>query len=76
MQSAWAIGYGFAALVNLIVLPLWGWRGVFFVGVLPALFTLWIRRSVEEPEIWLGASAHGAARRGRIGCCSRRRIAR
>src|SRR5205823_7402601 len=52
VQSAWAIGYGLAALVNLLVLPVWGWRGVFFVGVLPALFTLWIRRRVEEPRIW------------------------
>src|SRR5437899_8151584 len=33
VQSAWAIGYGLAALVNLIVMPIWGWRGVFFVGV-------------------------------------------
>jgi MFS family permease len=53
VQSAWAIGYGLAALVNLIVMPLWGWRGVFFVGVVPALFTLWIRRNVEEPKLWL-----------------------
>ena len=52
VQSAWAIGYGLAALVNLFVMPLWGWRGVFFVGVLPALFTLWIRRNVEEPKMW------------------------
>jgi MFS family permease len=52
VQSSWAIGYGLAALVNLLVMPLWGWRGVFFVGVLPALFTLWIRRRVEEPVIW------------------------
>ncbi len=52
VQSSWAIGYGLAALVNLIVMPVWGWRGVFFVGVLPALFTLWIRRKVEEPELW------------------------
>jgi MFS family permease len=52
VQSSWAIGYGLAALVNLLVMPVWGWRGVFFVGVLPALFTLWIRRKVEEPELW------------------------
>src|SRR5256886_14556446 len=52
VQSSWAIGYGLAALVNLIVLPRWGWRGVFFVGVLPALFTMWIRRNVEEPTLW------------------------
>ena len=53
VQSAWAIGYGLAALVNLLVLPVWGWRGVFFVGVVPALFTIWVQRRVEEPEIWI-----------------------
>jgi MFS family permease len=33
MQSAWAIGYAAAALVTMIVLPRWGWRAVFFIGV-------------------------------------------
>jgi MFS family permease len=55
MQSAWAIGYGLAALVNMLVLPAFGWRAVFFVGILPAFLTLWVRRRVEEPEIWLQA---------------------
>jgi MFS family permease len=52
VQSAWAIGYGLAAIVTLLVLPRWGWRAVFFVGVLPALLTLWIQRQVEEPPMW------------------------
>ena len=52
MQSTWAIGYAAAAAVTAIVLPIWGWRAVFFVGVLPALFTVWVRRRVEEPQIW------------------------
>ena len=52
MQSSWAIGYALAALVSFLVLPVWGWRGVFFVGILPALATLWMRRSVEEPAAW------------------------
>jgi MFS family permease len=52
MQSCWAIGYGLAALVVAIVLPRFGWRAVFFAGLLPALFTLWIRRRVKEPEMW------------------------
>jgi len=56
MQSAWAIGYGAAALVTGVVLPAWGWRGVFFVGVLPAFFTLWVRRNVEEPALWHATS--------------------
>src|SRR5262245_9210547 len=52
MQSSWAIGYGAAALVNMLVLPVWGWRAVFFVGVVPALFTIWVRRHVPEPALW------------------------
>jgi len=52
MQSSWAIGFGLAAIVSGLLLPSWGWRGVFFVGVLPAFFTLWVRRHVEEPELW------------------------
>ena len=52
MQSCWAIGYGLAAVVVALVLPRLGWRAVFFVGIIPALFTLWIRRSVREPEMW------------------------
>ena len=52
MQSCWAIGYALAAIVAAIVLPRFGWRAVFFVGIVPALFTLWIRRSVKEPQMW------------------------
>jgi MFS family permease len=53
MQSAWAVGYAAAAAVNALVLPVWGWRGVFLAGVAPALLTLWIRRSVDESQVWL-----------------------
>lgn len=52
MQSAWAIGFAAAAIVNAFVNPRFGWRAVFFVGVLPALFTIWVQRRVEEPAIW------------------------
>jgi MFS family permease len=52
MQSSWAIGYALAALVVAAVLPHYGWRAVFFVGIIPAILTLWIRRKVEEPPAW------------------------
>jgi MFS family permease len=64
VQSAWAIGYGLAALANLIVMPVWGWRGVFFVGVAPAVLTLWIRRNLEDPPAWRKTASHA---RGRLG---------
>ncbi|HMB84734.1 MAG TPA: MFS transporter [Terriglobales bacterium] len=52
VQSSWAIGYAMAALVAGIVLRYANWRMVFFVGILPALVTLWIRRSVPESPMW------------------------
>jgi len=66
MQSAWAIGFAAAAVVNWVVLPRWGWRAVFFVGVLPAFFTLWIQSRVEEPEIWRAGQATRQTSRGRF----------
>jgi MFS family permease len=52
MQSAYAIGEAIAALVVGLVLPHFGWRAVFLVGVLPALLVFWIQSSVPEPPLW------------------------
>ena len=52
VQSSWAIGYALAALVAGIVLRYANWRAVFFVGILPAAVTLWIRNRVPESEMW------------------------
>ena len=60
MQSGFAIGYALAALINWLVLPRWGWRAVFFVGLLPAMVTLWIRRGVEESPLWLARHQAGS----------------
>jgi MFS family permease len=52
VQSSWAIGFAAAALVAGPVARYFGWRAVFFVGILPALLTLWIRRGVPESMLW------------------------
>ena len=59
MQSAWAVGYGLAALVNYLVQDVggFGWRAVFFVGIVPGLFAFWVRRHVPEPDIWHASRA-------------------
>src|SRR5262245_32735281 len=41
VQSGWAIGYILAAVCAALVLPRFGWRALFVVGILPALVTLW-----------------------------------
>jgi MFS family permease len=66
MQSGWAIGYILAAVLAAIILsrPAFGnqgWRWLFVAGVLPALFTIWIRRNVREPDAWTARQATAAA---------------
>ena len=64
MQSGWAIGYALAGAAVRLVQPRFGWRAVFFVGILPAFLTLWIRATRPEPRIWMCAptvDAHGLA---------------
>src|SRR5216683_1347129 len=65
MQSSYAIGEAVAAGVVALILGRWGWRYVFFAGVLPALVVFWIRRGVPESEIWTKRSQqpeHGSLR--------------
>jgi MFS family permease len=67
MQSGWAIGYILAAVLAALVLGssalgVEGWRVLFALGVLPAIFVWWVRRGVPEPEAWR-ARAAGATNR-------------
>jgi MFS family permease len=56
VQSAWAVGWGAAAIVYTITfyfLPeTWAWRALFFIGVLPGLFVVYLRRYVHESEVF------------------------
>jgi len=52
VQSSWALGFAAAALVAGPVARYYGWRAVFFVGILPAIVTLWIQRRVPESAMW------------------------
>ena len=48
----WQAGVLAAALVTPLLLPLIGWRGMFLVGLLPALVSFLVRRMVGEPELF------------------------
>ncbi|HKW56699.1 MAG TPA: MFS transporter [Candidatus Acidoferrum sp.] len=52
LQSGYSIGYFLAAIAARFVLPIWGWRPMFWIGVLPALLALYIRTKVPESEAW------------------------
>jgi SHS family lactate transporter-like MFS transporter len=52
LQEGYAIGYLLASCAYFFVLPLFGWRAMFFIGGLPALLAWFIRRRVKESEVW------------------------
>ena len=53
LQQGYAFGYLFAAVVYWIVFPIFGWRGLFVAGALPAMLVLYIRAHVPESPAWL-----------------------
>src|SRR5712664_148687 len=59
LQQGYAFGYLLAALVYWIVFPIFGWRGLFIVGALPALLVIYIRAHVPESPVWERNRASG-----------------
>ncbi|EAX48797.1 major facilitator superfamily MFS_1 [Thermosinus carboxydivorans Nor1] len=62
----WQLGVVAAALVSAYVLPAFGWRAVFLVGAVPALFAAWARYGLAEPLIWLATQAKKKALQAKI----------
>ena len=72
LQSGYSIGFLLAAVCARVVLPVWGWRPMFWIGGIPALLALYIRMHVPESEAWqqhraasLGAIVRAVAGHGR-----------
>jgi len=51
VQSSWLWVTRWRGRVAL-VMPRFGWRAVFFAGIVPALIAFWVRRGLREPEAW------------------------
>ena len=48
LVGGYPLGYMLCSLAALVVVPLWGWRSLYFLGILPALLVLWIRIGITE----------------------------
>jgi putative MFS transporter len=55
LESFWAYGTVLAGLIAIFVLPQWGWRGVFLVGALPALYVAYLRGALPESPRFLAS---------------------
>jgi SHS family lactate transporter-like MFS transporter len=53
LQGSWGIGFALSSLLYGLFYSYIGWRGLLFVGVLPALAVVYVRRYVKEPEVWV-----------------------
>src|ERR1700742_2909636 len=49
----WQGGVLAAAIITPLLLPVIGWRGMFLIGIFPALIAWFIRRTLHEPELFL-----------------------
>jgi SHS family lactate transporter-like MFS transporter len=52
LQGSWNLGYLIAAVVYGALFQHIGWRGMLWLGILPALAIIYIRFFVKEPEVW------------------------
>src|SRR3954454_13896967 len=66
LQNSWALGYLISALLYATVFDYIGWRGMLWIGVLPALTVVWIRFYVKEPEIWVENKAKQKAQQAEM----------
>src|SRR5271169_5191455 len=48
LVGGYPLGYMLCSLAALIVVPLWGWRALYWLGIVPALLVLWVRLGVKE----------------------------
>ncbi len=53
VAMGWQAGAVLAAILAAVVLPDYGWRGLFLVGVLPAFLAAWARHGIKEPPMWV-----------------------
>jgi MFS family permease len=70
VQSSWAIGWAAAALaygaVYTLMPPEIGWRVLFWMGIAPALLIVYIRRHVEESDLFVKSRQVESAGRARF----------
>ncbi|TBL77908.1 MFS transporter [Paenibacillus thalictri] len=48
LESFWAGGWILSALISFFIIPHYGWRTAFVIGAAPALFALWLRRTIQD----------------------------
>ena len=53
LQGSWGLGFMLSSAIYGLFYSYIGWRGMLWIGVLPALSVLYVRKYVNEPPVWL-----------------------
>ena len=53
IMAGFPVGLVIAAALSLLIIPHWGWRGLFIVGVIPAVLLFFVRRYMPESVRYL-----------------------
>jgi len=64
VQSGWALGWGLTAILYALLFSLLppdeAWRALFVLGIVPAIFVIFVRRLVKDPEVYRQAKSQEA----------------
>ncbi|GIO87365.1 MFS transporter [Paenibacillus faecis] len=63
LESFWAAGWIAAALIAYFVIPKYGWQAAFIIGAVPAVYALYLRKSIQDPPRFKEQARAGAAAR-------------
>jgi SHS family lactate transporter-like MFS transporter len=53
LQGSWGLGFALSSTAYWLLFDLIGWRGLLWLGILPAIVCIYIRYYVKEPEVWV-----------------------
>ena len=53
LQGSWVLGFVLSSAAYGLLYNYIGWRGMLWIGILPALSVVWVRKYVKEPAVWL-----------------------
>ena len=53
LQGSWGLGFLLSSVIYGLFYDYLGWRGMLWIGIVPALSVVYIRYFVKEPEVWV-----------------------
>jgi MFS transporter, SHS family, lactate transporter len=53
LQGSWGLGFLLSSAIYGLFYGYIGWRGMLWIGILPALAVVWVRKYVKESDVWM-----------------------